>query len=647
MKFTDLHIENFLAITKAELSLADRGLVLIQGENKDDTSAKSNGAGKSSLADALCWALYGETARGVSGDAVVNRKAGKGTVVWVEVEDGVERYRIARHRKHKTGKNALQVRKLDPATKVWSIDLTKGTDRLTQDVVDRIIGASHDVFKAAVYAGQEQMPDLPAMTDKNLKMLIEEASGVMLLEEAYTEARQRLAKAKEACATVAAAMDKLNDRKVVIADMITALETQSADWCVERDAKVRAAKIEVRNQLKEIRELDEAISAMNEPALDVALAEIDAKLGVLSADADEHRALSKRVAEHNAERAATQREMDTVKALYAKEKRVLETIQERLGTPCEECGRPHDDTTLGAAETKAKSNLEKTKRYFGELKARLAKEDEARDASQKAADEYAATMSSPAALTAERARVQALKSKVADAIHQRAMKAAAAKRAGERVRELEASVDPYAANIVTQRSALEKISSEIKALKANEKDANERLDVVESVCKVFSPGGVRAHILDEVTPFLNTQTARYLDALSDGHIEANWTTLVKTTKGELREKFSIEVTNGKGAESFAGMSGGEKRKVRIAAALALQDLVATRATKPIDLFIGDEIDDALDIRGLERLTQVLEEKARERGTVFVISHSDLRDWISQTLTVSKKDGETTLMLGAS
>lgn len=57
---------------------------------------------------------------------------------------------------------------------------------------------------------------------------------------------------------------------------------------------------------------------------------------------------------------------------------------------------------------------------------------------------------------------------------------------------------------------------------------------------------------------------------------------------------------------------GEKRKVRIACSLALQDLVSNRASKNIDLFIGDEIDDALDTAGLERLMGILESKARER-----------------------------------
>lgn len=44
MNFPELEIENFLAITHAKVELADRGLVLIQGVNHDDTSTLSNEA---------------------------------------------------------------------------------------------------------------------------------------------------------------------------------------------------------------------------------------------------------------------------------------------------------------------------------------------------------------------------------------------------------------------------------------------------------------------------------------------------------------------------------------------------------------------------------------------------------------------------
>lgn len=83
-----------------------------------------------------------------------------------------------------------------------------------------------------------------------------------------------------------------------------------------------------------------------------------------------------------------------------------------------------------------------------------------------------------------------------------------------------------------------------------------------------------------------------------------------------------------------------KRKVRIACSLALQDLVASRASKNIELFIGDEIDDALDTAGLERLMGILEAKARERGTVMIISHKEMKSWFRETITVEVKEGRS-------
>jgi len=109
MKFLSAHIENFLTVAAGSVKLADRGLNLIQGVNNDDDSASSNGAGKSSIVDAICWCLYGVTARGVKGDAVVNLKAKKNTAVIVMLENGATTYKVERYRKHATGKNSLRL----------------------------------------------------------------------------------------------------------------------------------------------------------------------------------------------------------------------------------------------------------------------------------------------------------------------------------------------------------------------------------------------------------------------------------------------------------------------------------------------------------------------------------------------------------
>jgi len=220
------------------------------------------------------------------------------------------------------------------------------------------------------------------------------------------------------------------------------------------------------------------------------------------------------------------------------------------------------------------------------------------------------------------------------------------RRTADTYKEIKAETNPHGPAVKRAEEMVEKAQQAHAKCQKTLSAARVELALCQDAVEVYGPAVVRAHILDDVTPFLNARTADYLGQLADGNITATWSTLAANGKGEVREKFNIEVTNDTGGSSFAALSGGEKRKVRLACALALQDLVASRASKPIDLWIGDEVDDALDEAGLERLMGVLEDKARERGTVLVISHNPLKDWIRQEITVVKKGGYSTIREGA-
>jgi DNA repair exonuclease SbcCD ATPase subunit len=173
--------------------------------------------------------------------------------------------------------------------------------------------------------------------------------------------------------------------------------------------------------------------------------------------------------------------------------------------------------------------------------------------------------------------------------------------------------------------------------------ANIEVSNLEIAVKSLSRKGFRGEILDQVTPFLNARTAYYLDALTDDNISASWVTISENSYGEYTENFHIDIThNVSGVSKFQLLSGGEKRKVRLACALALQDLVATRAVKPISLFIADEIDHAIDDSGLELLMGILERKAIEMGSVFIISHNSLKDWCRNRIVVTKKNNISTI-----
>lgn len=643
MKFTSLTANNFLTLGRASIHLDGRGLNVIQGVNDADTSAHSNGAGKSSLVDALCWCLFGSTARGVKGDAVVNRTAKKDTEVFVKMVNGATEYIVVRYRKHKEFKNSLRLLSRTAGDEGMApADLSKGTDADTQKEVERVLGCSQEVFLAAVYSGQEIMPDLPKMGDRDLKRLIEEAAGLQRIELAYEEARSRRLEVQGA---MTANSTKVDSVKVRIArdESALLLKTDSANaWDAARADRVTNARATVIATTAQLTEAA-AVLKTNKPAYDAHKAEvatIDASLG-------EHSAIEG--AARAAETAATRADSGIDRAGLANARSVVATIVDQIANadvemakPCDECGKPH------TADEKAEYIAHREKRLT-DARANLALVE------AKVRDQLAAAVTARNTATKARAKVpdvsatNARRAELVKQIDAFENEVKAARRLQQDVEAAklalatrESEVNPFSDAVTTLKGQIAADAASLAALNEAQEGLRKRLEIADAVVKVFGPAGVRAQILDTVTPFLNDRTADYLSALSDGAITATWSTLTRAASGDLKEKFSIEVSSTTGGDSFLSLSGGEKRKVRLATALALQDLVASRATQPIDLWIGDEVDDALDPAGLERLMTILERKARERGTVLIISHNDLADWCDQITTVRKKDGYSTV-----
>lgn len=641
MKIASAIIENFLTIGHAEISLDNKGLVLIQGDNRDDPSTVSNGAGKSSVPDAISWCLYGITARGVSGDSVVNNTVGNNCRVTVTVTDGDVKYEIRRHRKHKSGKNALMVDKyVADSFGVWTHEgnLTKGTDKLTQDVVDKIMGCSHEVFCAAIYAGQENMPDIPQMTDKQLKVLVEEGAGIDRLQQAYEVAKlrnQAATKALDACSA------KLEATKVNINRLendLTAHRKRYIDWEDDKLIRIAGAKQEAKDLIVEAQKVKATIDEEGLKKARAELGESEKRLESLGEEAENEKALADVVTTMRAELATAKSAAHLAARTALTLKAELENIEKRVGTPCGECGKLYCEDDLDEAHKIAEAKLSAARidveRADKAFKACAENERQALSA----LETYRATMTDVSAILALQRSLRASISVEEKKALQVDKLTRDAKNKLDVVRKIEAESNPYTDIVEDTNNRHARALVESAAIGEELKTLEEAAEIAKGVVDVFGPAGVRAHILDTVTPFLNARTSEYLGKLSDGNISAVWNTISATAKGELREKFNIEVTNDKGADSFAGLSGGEKRKVRLATSMALQDLVASRATKPIDLFIADEVDHALDEAGLERLMGILEEKAREHGTVLVISHNSLGEWIREQALVVKEGG---------
>lgn len=635
MKFLTLEVENFMALANAKVELDQRGLVLIQGVNAGDSSAASNGAGKSTLMNSLMWCIYGETSQGVKGDDVLSTGHEKNCRVKVTIEDEGKRYAIIRHRKHKEFKNRLIVRGEDG-------DMTKGKDSLTQEFVERLIGASKEVFMASIYASQEAMPDLPGMSDKNLKTIVEEAAGVDRLTKAYAIARERANAAAARMETTKTKMDACLSLVESAQNELESAKTSSEAWERDRNERLDVARadlvgaevtlteveMELRSLPEQIRDTENAIGKEREKL--ASKEEHDAKLVKVRGAITDIRA-SIRITE-NIQKEAMQR----ARAFKVK----AEEVNTKVGEPCPTCGKAYCVEDLSTVK---ESFVEQARSEISQAQASATSVAKYQEHLEKALKIESSLVASTPDVSAIISRIEQLTKELGTLRHREkevvAVEALVA-RARSEVDRITKEINPFLAVIKRHEESLAANKSNYGVLKTELKNIQEQALLLDKARQVYSPAGVRSHILTSVTPFLNAQTAEYLNTLSDGNIVAEWSTMESTKKGEWRDKFNISVRKIGASKTFQTLSGGEKRKVRIACSLALQDLVASRASKNIELFIGDEIDDALDTAGLERLMGILEAKARERGTVMIISHKEMKSWFRETITVEVKEGRS-------
>tara|TARA_R100001594_G_scaffold17712_1_gene35853 strand:- start:383 stop:1900 length:1518 start_codon:yes stop_codon:yes gene_type:complete len=143
MKIKQLQIKNFLSVQKAQINFDEfDGLTVIKGKNLD--TGGSNGAGKSTIVEAVYFALTGKTLRKSTEASLINSQAKKGLEVSLtfEKDDGTE---VVVYRSKKPTK--MQVI-------VDGHDVTAGHRDGSQARLDEIIGAPHKVLAASMFFGQ-------------------------------------------------------------------------------------------------------------------------------------------------------------------------------------------------------------------------------------------------------------------------------------------------------------------------------------------------------------------------------------------------------------------------------------------------------------------------------------------------------------
>ena len=163
IRFKELDIENFRSIDKAHIVLENQGTVIVKGINEYEDNATSNGSGKSSIFEAIVFALFEETSSGEKD--VANRIINNGFCVNLKLEiNGIE-YTIVRESK-KGNKSIVVLYKND-------VDISARNKTDTNKLIQDLLGINKNIFLDSVFLSQSVSTNLASLSPTQRKERLE------------------------------------------------------------------------------------------------------------------------------------------------------------------------------------------------------------------------------------------------------------------------------------------------------------------------------------------------------------------------------------------------------------------------------------------------------------------------------------------
>jgi len=237
-KIKDLTVKNFMSVGNATqaVNFDRRDLTLVLGENLDlggDDSGARNGTGKTTIINALSYALYGNALTNIKKDNLINKTNQKGMMVCIDFEkDGID-YRIERGRKPGVMKFFVAGNEKEIT------DEAQGDSRETQAEIERMLGMSHDMFKHIVALNTYTEPFL-SLKANDQRVIIEQLLGITLLSEKAERLKELNKATKDAITQEEFRIKAVGDANKRIQDQIDALLRRQTLWTTKKAGDVSA-----------------------------------------------------------------------------------------------------------------------------------------------------------------------------------------------------------------------------------------------------------------------------------------------------------------------------------------------------------------------------------------------------------------------
>lgn len=600
LNFKRVKLENFLSIGQADIDLQDRGFTLIKGINNNPVDlAKSNGSGKSSITEAIIWALTGETVRGIKD--VVNMFTEGGTAVELQFDVDNDEYTIIRYKEHKKFKSDLKifVNGQDKSGKGIR-DSQKLLESYLPDLTASLLGS-------VVVLGQGLPQRFTNNTPVGRKEVLEKLSKSDYMIE---DLKRRLADRKTyLSAELRSIEDTILSAQTEIKTLTSQIEQakiklESLEDPVVYDDLIIRAKEKIEQLTSQLNDYREKLKEQKDiiDTYTIKKQQIESSIQI-EMNEDKYSYLEVK-GEYENKRTALLSQVSQLKKEIEEAKSIKDT--------CPMCGRKFEDVFIPDTSMQ-EGEIVSLNTRIKNINDHLAELSSSHSKSQIAFQEEltAATKDIVLKINEAKAHCQNYERAIVNAQND----ITAEERSLARYEQYKAS---YLATFETLNTTISNNENQIKNINEkfvyyNEDKVNveTRLGIIQKFI-TLTTRDFRGYLLKNVIQYIDTKAKEYcedifetrnIDFLLDGN--------------------NIEIKYC--GKQYEACSGGEKQKIDIIVQFAIRDMLCQFLDFRSSILVLDEIFDNIDSTGCDKVIDLISKKLTDISSIFIITHhSDLQ-----------------------
>ena len=567
--FTELKIQNFLSIGEEVVPIDfKKGLHIVTGINRDKEDRR-NGVGKSTVADALYFSIFGNTLREIKKNFIPNNLTEGKTKVELLFTVDDPHY----------GKNEFHIiRTLSPSKCLVfknGIDKTQSTITNTDNYIQTVLSSSPEVFQNCVIMTLNNHIPFMAKNKTDKRKFIEKIFNLEVFSRMLNDLRADQSEIKRDFDINITRLEETNN-------YLTSQKAQSNSFEDNKNKKKSTMHSTINQHKQDLHEAEEKINKISllddQPYKDKIL-ELENKLGVINKDKDHANNFvisQKQVIKSNVE------------------------ILKKLGTEddtCPVCMRPMEEHDHDRIDEEKKN-----------IKKLLTGEKLEVEASIKSIEEYNREISKiNSAIRIVNEKITAIQNQKYSMSHIQE----SIDYIKKCISEIDAEFDTIDDETNTFKVIVDELDDKVQNISKEINTIKRSLDLLDVVKFVVSEEGVKSFIVKKILRNFNSKLTHYLKQLDSNSICV------------FNEYFEEEIVNEKGKIClYNNFSGAERKAIDLACLFSFMDMRKAQGDVHYNISFYDELfDSSLDEKGVDLVLEILNERVEQLDEcIFVISH---------------------------